>query len=89
MNRFASPSTIAHFQSGWLTEVFRGKVELPSKAEMLVHYFLTRIFFGNGWSQLEFLSLLQADTAREMKRKVEEAGLAPRHFHRLERYQVI
>ena len=42
MNRFASPSTIAHFQSGWLTEVFRGKVELPSKAEMLVQYFLTR-----------------------------------------------
>ncbi len=45
MNRFASPSTIAHFQSGWLTEVFRGKVELPSKAEMLVHYFFNKKIF--------------------------------------------
>ncbi len=86
MNRFASPSTIAHFQSGWLTEVFRGKVELPSKAEMLVQKKKKK---KKKMLETVGFSLLQADTAREMKRKVEEAGLAPRHFHRLERYQVI
>ncbi len=86
MNRFASPSTIAHFQSGWLTEVFREKVELPSKAEMLVQKKEKK---EKNVGNCGFFSLLQADTAREMKRKVEEAGLAPRHFHRLERYQVI